>query len=316
MRSPLDPFLDVTQPHGGVVILDGGLATELERGGADLDDPLWSARLLVEDPKAIEDLHLRYLEAGADVATTASYQASFEGFRRRGIGSSEAEDLFRLSVSLAVQACERFWDATDHSGRAAPPLVAASVGSYGAALADGSEYTGDFGLSVQQLADFHRARIEVLADTDADLLACETIPSLAEAEALVRTLEAFPDTPAWISFSCRDGRHVGHGELFSDCIAVAASCASVVAVGLNCTAPLHVEPLLRQIEGCDLPVCAYPNSGETWDARGKAWRQAADPVAFAAAARDWHAAGARLIGGCCRTGPEEIRAIRAALLPA
>jgi homocysteine S-methyltransferase len=296
-----------------VAILDGGLATELERGGVDLDDPLWSARLLLEDPQQIEDLHLRYLEAGADVVISASYQASFEGFARRGIGKGEAADLFRLSVRLAKKARERFWNAADHSTRAARPLVAASVGSYGATLANGSEYTGDFGLSVQQLADFHRRRIEVLAATDADLLACETIPSLAEAEALVRVLEDFVDTPAWVSFSCRDDRHVGHGELFSDCIAVARACASVVAVGLNCTAPRHVPALLREIASCDLPICAYPNSGETWDARRKTWRATADPVAFAEASRTWHAAGARLLGGCCRTGPKEIRAIRAAL---
>jgi homocysteine S-methyltransferase len=315
VRSPLDPFLDSTRRLGAVVILDGGLATELERNGADLDDPLWSARLLIEDPKAIEDLHLRYLEAGADVVTTASYQASFEGFCGRGIGRAEGEELFRLSVDLADKARNRFWDQADHSSRAAPPLVAASIGSYGATVADGSEYTGDFDLSSQQLTDFHCGRIEVLASTGADLLACETIPSLAEAEALVRALAGFPETPAWISFSCRDHEHVGHGELLSDCIAVARSCASVVAVGLNCTAPRHVEPLLRQIAGCDLPVCAYPNSGETWDARAKAWRSATDPVAFAEASRKWHAAGARLIGGCCRTGPEEIRAIRKALVP-
>jgi homocysteine S-methyltransferase len=316
VRSPLDPFLDCTQTYGGVVILDGGLATELERKGADLADPLWSARLLIEDPKAIEDLHLRYLEAGADVATTASYQASFEGFLRRGIGSSQAADFLRLSVNLAMQARDRFWEATDHCARAARPLVAASVGSYGAALADGSEYTGDFGVSSTQLTDFHRSRIEVLAATDADLLACETIPSLAEAEVLVRVLEEFQEKPAWTSFSCRDDAHVGHGELFSDCIAIAQSCPSVVAVGLNCTAPRHVEPLLREIAGCHLPICAYPNSGEIWDARTKTWRPAADPVAFAEASCHWHAAGARLIGGCCRTGPKEIRAIRAALLPA
>jgi homocysteine S-methyltransferase len=317
VRSPLDPFLDEAPPRGGVVILDGGLATELERRGADLGDALWSARLLVDAPERISEVHLAYFEAGADVATSASYQATFEGFAGRGLGRTEAAALMRTSVALAAEARDRYWQASGQAARAARPLIAASVGSYGAALADGSEYCGDFGLGVEELVEFHRPRLEVLARTDADLIACETIPSLAEVEALVRVLEEFPERPAWIALTCKDDRHVGHGEPFEDCIALAASCKSVVAVGLNCTAPRHVDGLLCRVEGCPKPLCVYPNSGEAWeiDSSGKGhWQARGAASDFGIAARRWHAAGARLVGGCCRTTPDDIRRIRAALL--
>lgn len=305
------------------MILDGALATELERRGADLNDPLWSAKLLLEAPALIRQLHYDYYAAGADVATTASYQATFAGLARRGLSHEQAADLMRLSVRLACEAREqiiRDWrsetGAATLNNRHSSPfthhslLVAVSIGPYGAYLADGSEYRGDYGLSVEELMDFHRPRLAVLAESGADLLACETIPCLAEGEALVRLLAEFPDTPAWLSFSCCDETHTCHGERFADCVALANESEQIVAVGLNCTPPRYVEALLRSAARVtDKPLLAYPNSGEEWDAANHCWVAGAGTTDFAEPARRWFAAGARLIGGCCRTGPEDIRVI-------
>jgi homocysteine S-methyltransferase len=305
----LRPFIQ----RAGVVILDGALATELERRGADLRDALWSARLLLDDPGAIRRVHRDYFDAGADVATTASYQASLPGLMRRGLDMRRAEEVLRLSVRLAQQARDEFWHAGPPADRLWP-LVAASIGCYGATLHDGSEYRGDYGLSVQQLIDWHRPRLEILAGSGPDLLACETIPCVAEAEALVRLLEEVRDVPAWVSFSCRDGAHLCHGETLAEAVAVVAPCPTVLAVGVNCTAPRHVGELLRSAAAVTAnPLIAYPNSGEAWDPQHHSWRADADVLDWGESARAWRCAGARLIGGCCRTTPETIRLLRAAL---
>jgi homocysteine S-methyltransferase len=292
------------------LLLDGALATELEARGFDLADPLWSARVLLEAPQAIARLHLDYLQAGADIITTSSYQASFEGFARRGLGRQQAAALMQLSVELALQARDGFM--AGNEGRGKPPLVAASVGPYGAMLADGAEYRGHYGLSVQQLMDFHRPRLAVLAASGADLLACETIPCPEEAEALARLLQyEFPATPAWFSFSCQDAEHVWQGERLGDCMAMLDAVPQVVALGVNCTDPLLLEALLQQAASVtSKPLLAYPNSGEHWDAGKHCWQGSASVAGFVALAQRWRAAGARLIGGCCRTRPAHIAALR------
>lgn len=298
---------DIIEPliaEKGHVLLDGALATELERHGADLNDPLWSARLLIENPDAIEAVNNDYLEAGADIATTATYQATFEGFAERGIDEAESERLLRLAVDIARRACDRN----------ARGLVVASVGCYGAFLHDGSEYRGDYGLSRDELMAFHRRRLEVLIDAGPDLVAFETIPSLIEAEAIVRLLDELSDVPAWISFSCQNDAEVSHGERFSDCVAVCAGSPRVVAVGVNCTPPQHISQLLRAgASVTDKPLAVYPNSGEGWDASTHEWTPAGAAFSIVDHAAEWRALGARLIGGCCRTTPETIRAMRAAL---
>lgn len=290
------------------------MATELERRGADLHDPLWSAKILLEQPELIQQVHYDYFAAGADVAITASYQASFEGLAQRGLDHAQAANLMRLSVHLALAARSQFVAQQVHlSSTQIPPsypLVAASVGPYGAMLHDGSEYRGDYGLTVEQLMAWHRPRLAVLANSGADLLACETIPSLAEGEALVRLLAKFPNTAAWLSFSCCDGEHVCHGERFADCVALANTSAQVVAVGVNCTAPRYIAPLLLQAaQVTQKPLLTYPNRGERWDATAQCWLPGSGVDDFAAAAQQWIAAGARLIGGCCRTTPADIEAL-------
>ena len=313
MHDPLEPFL-----RGGAaaLVLDGGLATELERAGYDLAHPLWSARLLRERPEAIAAVHRAYLDAGADCITTASYQGTLEGFRRDGATETEAEGLLRRAVELALTARDAFCRGAGAERRAGrpKPLVAASIGPYGAFLADGSEYTGAYDLDLDGLLSFHRERMRLLLEAGPDLLACETIPSAVEAYALAQLLAEQGDARAWVSFSCRDGSRLCDGTLFTDAVATVAALSQVVAVGVNCTAPSHVEELLRAAAAVtDKPLVAYPNSGESYDAAARVWRGLSDPSDWGERARLWRAAGARLVGGCCRTGPEHIRALRTAI---
>lgn len=292
-----------------VLVLDGGLATQLEAQGNDLSDRLWSARLLVEDPAQVVEAHLAYYRAGARVAITSSYQASFAGFARRGIGHDEAERLLRLSVTLAADARDRFRAERREAGAPDPgPLfVAASAGPYGAALADGSEFRGRYGLTVEQLASFHRERLAVLADTDADLLAIETIPELEEAVALVGLLDEMPGVGAWVSFTCGSENHLRSGAPIEDAVAAVEGSPSVIAVGINCTAPGLVEGLVRRIRaGTAKPIVVYPNSGEGWNPIGRHWIGTPGPTVGRAAALRWIEAGASLVGGCCRVTPDQI----------
>jgi len=299
-----DPFAG----YPGIVILDGGLATELERRGADLRDPLWSAKVLIEEPELIVAVHRAYLDAGADVVITASYQASFEGLAARGYDRADAAAVFARSVELARDAL---------GDRRA--LVAASVGPYGAMLANGAEYTGDYGLGDPArarpvLRDFHLRRAEALLTAAPDLLAIETIPSGVEAEALVEALDVLGEVPAWVSFSCRDEGHLHDGTTIEDAVTLVEASPSVVAVGVNCTAPTAVPGLLRRAATrTSRSLVAYPNRGATWNPVAKSWSGDAAPAGFGPLARRLRAAGARLIGGCCGTGPSDIEDVATAL---
>ena len=293
-----------------VLVLDGALATELERRGCDLRDPLWSAKVLIEAPQLIRQVHYDYFAAGADVAITASYQASVPGFQRRGLSKAEAEALLQRSVQLAMEARAAFWQDPAHRCDRPWPLVAASVGPYGAVLADGSEYRGDYGLSEAQLMDFHRPRIAALRAAGADLLACETIPCLTEARALARLLPEFPGAWAWISFSAKDEVHTCQGERLAEGVAWLNDYPQIAAIGINCTAPRYLPALLAILRRVtNKPLIAYPNSGEIYQPSHGRWQGCTEVKDFAEAARCWYTAGARLMGGCCRTTPEHIRAI-------
>jgi homocysteine S-methyltransferase len=308
--SPLDPFLAAQ----GVVVLDGGLATALEAAGYVLDTHLWSASVLLEAPQAIIEVHRRYLEAGADCITTASYQATHAGFGQLGLSPEECDEALRLSVRLALRARDDFW-ARDRSvdGRMRP-VVAASIGPYGAYLADGSEYDGRYGVGSEDLVRFHRRRFEVLAASEADILACETIPSRVEADVLLSLLDEATDAWAWLSFSCRDGCHLWDGTPFVDAVSACSAHERVAAVGVNCTAPGHISELLGAAERVtDLPLLAYPNSGERFNAVTKAWEGSGAGKEWLEGVDEWYASGARVVGGCCRVGPDVIRALRARL---
>ncbi|WP_308164613.1 homocysteine S-methyltransferase [Agromyces sp. ISL-38] len=282
------------------LVVDGGLGTRLEERGADVSSELWSARVLADSPDEVLDVHRDYFAAGADVAITASYQVTYEGCARAGFDADQTTGLLRRSVELARRA-------RDQAGHG---WVAASVGPYGAMLADGSEYRGDLGLGLEELRDWHRERIRVLADAGADLIAFETMPSLVEVEAILAEL-AGTGTPAWISVTPLDTR-LRSGEPLAEAFALAAAVDEVVAVGVNCCAPGEVLGAIEAAREVTMkPVVVYPNSGETWDAAARRWR--GSPAFPTEAVRSWRAAGAGLIGGCCRTGPGHTTAISRAL---
>jgi homocysteine S-methyltransferase len=290
----------------GTVVLDGGMSNQLESAGHDLSDELWSARLLAERPEALTEAHLAYFEAGADVAITSSYQATFEGFAKRGISHERAAELLTESVKLARAAISQ----ARAKGVVRPLWVAASVGPYGAMLADGSEYRGRYGLTVDELERFHRPRLEVLAAAGPDVLALETVPDADEAQALLRAVRGL-HTPAWLSYSI-DGGHTRAGQPLEEAFALAADVDEVIAVGVNCCVPEDVDAAVEtaaRVTG--KPVVVYPNSGEAWDAEARAWngRSSFTPGQV----RAWRESGARLIGGCCRVGPEAIASIAGTL---
>ncbi|UED87041.1 homocysteine S-methyltransferase [Streptomyces profundus] len=290
-------------PASGTLLLDGGLSVPLAALGSDLTDPLWTARLLADDPERLIAAHAAYLRAGAQVVTTASYQASLGGFAGRGVGPVAAARLIGDSVRLARAAIVR-------EGRDA--WVAGSVGPYGAVAADGGEYRGDYGLSVAELARFHAPRVAALLAGEPDLLALETVPDSTEAEALLRVV-AGCGVPAWLSYTVA-GARTRAGQPLAEAFAVAAEAPEIVAVGVNCCRPEDVAPAVATAAAVTgKPVVAYPNSGENWDAAHGRWdgRATFQP----SHARAWRAAGARLIGGCCRVGPDRVAALARVLHP-
>lgn len=280
-------------------ILDGGLATELERRGHDLSGALWSARLIRDDPAAILDVHRAYLEAGAEIITAATYQVS-------------SGEMIDEGLQLAIAARNDYWG--DRPG--SRPLVAASIGSYGAYLANGAEYTGDYDLDCEGLVDFHRERWKRCLQSAVELLMCETVPSFVEAQALLELVKG-SGKPVWISFSCQDGERISDGALIRECAALLDGEPMVAAIGVNCTRPIYIENLIKEIRTVsDKPIVVYPNSGEVWDGVRKCWMEGSNETVetFVKRAVRWREAGATIIGGCCRTGPEHVRALRERLL--
>jgi len=301
------------------LVLDGGFATELERGGAVLDSRLWSAKLIADDPGALAKVHRAFLEAGADCIETATYQASFPGFESLDVAHEEAERLMLEAVALAVGAVDEFWAIDGNRAGRLRPLVAASLGPYGAFLADGSEYDGRYGVGRDVLERFHRDRLNVMASSAADLIAFETIPSFAEVEVILGILDETPDVWAWLSFSCQDGEHLNDGTPIRNAVAACARQDRIAAVGVNCTPPRFMSGLISEMRAeTNLPVAIYPNSGEVYDAVSKSWSGLVGTGVAGAefggtwgeAAAEWVEAGASLVGGCCRVTTADIAGVR------
>ncbi|MFI2564859.1 homocysteine S-methyltransferase [Paenarthrobacter sp. NPDC018779] len=312
---PRNTTLSTLLDAGTDLVLDGALATELEVHGCDLDDPLWSAKVLLEQPHLIKQVHRDYFDAGASVAITASYQATPAGFARRGLSVEESLELVARSVRLADEARQEYLAANPG---ARSLLVAGSVGPYGAYLADGSEYRGDYTLSSVEFRGFHRPRIAALVEAGVDFLACETLPSFAEAEALLALVAEF-DVESWFTFTLRDSGHISDGTPLADVAALLRTEPRVAAVGLNCVPLELVTPALGTLRNVtDAPLVAYPNSGETYDAVTKTWKPSEGSGhvgTLAGHVEDWRALGARLLGGCCRTNPRDIEALAANMTP-
>jgi homocysteine S-methyltransferase len=281
-----------------VTILDGGFSTALEELGNTLNTSLWSGELLKSNPDQIRAAHKLFVEAGAQVLISSAYQISYPGYLAQGWSKDNVDAAIIASTELA---------------RFPGVKVAASIGPYGAYLADGSEYRGNYGLSKVELKDFHRDRLRALISTRPDLLAVETIPELTEAMAIIELIaEIDPDMPFWISFSCKSESELSSGEKFADAVALVNSAKSAVAVGINCTKPSFIEPLLKSAKSM-IPYVIYPNSGREWDSINKVWLGPVNSSFHPSDIQTWQALGATLIGGCCGVSPKDIAELKALL---
>ncbi|SDR95271.1 homocysteine S-methyltransferase [Brevibacterium sandarakinum] len=313
MSTTFIQMLQAAVRSGQPIIIDGGLGTALESRGIDLRHELWSASLLRDAPDTLAEVHADFIRSGARIVTTASYQATPLGFERTSISAEEGRRLIERSVEVAAEAAAAVAAEPTDVESVDTALVAGSVGPYGAALGDGSEYTGDYHLGEEEFANFHRPRIEALVSAGADLLAIETQPSLAEIKVLAGLAEEF-DVPAWLSVTLSDTHHLADGSSLAEVVEAIAGTTMIRAIGVNCVRPSLVEGALRTFaQHTDLPLIAYPNSGESYDATAMEWQSGphfdASPVTIAA----WRNAGARIIGGCCRTTPEDIAGLAAAV---
>lgn len=291
------------------LILDGGLSNVLEAQGCDLNHKLWSAKMIINNPEAIVKTHLSYLDAGAACISTSSYQATVPGFMDLGATRSEAENLLLRSVALAEEARFTFLNQKKNNY---PIYIAASMGPYGAFLADGSEYKGKYSVSEEELESFHLKRIKILEKSNADFLAFETIPSLVEIKILSKILMK-STKPSWVSFSCKDAHHINDGEKISDAAKLLVHHPNVFAIGVNCTAPQYISEIIQTLKTSapDKKIIVYPNSGEVYDVDTKSWSGISDPAVFQKMAVEWLESGADILGGCCRIGPDHIRKIKA-----
>ena len=302
-------YLEKILDKKDLLIMDGAMATELERKGFDLNDSLWSAKVLAEHPEAIRDIHYEYFANGADCSTAASYQATIAGYQRKGYTEAEAEHLIARSVEILKEAREKWWnDAGKNSGRMYP-LAAASIGPYGAYLADGSEYRGDYHCTEEEYRAFHFQRMKILKNAGVDIFAVETIPRLDEAVACARMLEEL-ECDYWVSFTFKTPGMISDGSRIEEVVKQLHNFPHLRYIGVNCTPPVFIEKIIRKLRQLtDIPVCVYPNSGETYDIENKVWLENKDGKTYVDWAKEWYRVGARAIGGCCRTRPEDIKAI-------
>ena len=292
-----------------IMIIDGSMATGLELKGYDLNQSLWTASALVNTPEWVKQVHMDYFKAGADCGITDSYQASIPGLMAKGYSESEAEALITESVTLFCEARQQWWEEEGKASERVYPLCLGAVGSYGAYLADGSEYRGKYGVDEETLIQFHKRRMELLWKAGADLLIIETQPSLTEALIEAKLAEELGAT-YWISFTCKDGKHTHEGQTIEECAKALSGLPHLAMVGINCTDPKYVESLIQEWKKyTDLPIGVYPNSGETYDPLTKTWHGPTQPIPYENWAEIWMKAGASAVGGCCQTGVDHIKQV-------
>jgi homocysteine S-methyltransferase len=315
MINPLGRLLD----ENNYVVSDGAMATELEKRGVDTNSALWSAEALIKDPEAVIAVHRSYFEAGAAIATTDSYQATPQAFIEAGFTAAQGAQFITQSVQLAQAARDEYLANLPREERLAKGsalLIAGSVGPYGAYLADGSEYRGDYTLTDTQYRDFHRERMQLLADAGVDLFAFETMPNAAEVKALCGLLtDEFPGMTAWVSLSVGESSTaLCDGTSLAAVVDMANACDQITAVGINCTAEENVTATLHTLTPLTAkPIIVYPNNGDIYNPIDKSWQANPNARSFTALAPEWRAAGARIIGGCCRSTPADIAGMATAL---
>lgn len=301
----MDKFSELLKKQK-IVVIDGAMATQLEARGCNINDELWSARMLAENPELIEDVHYNYFEVGADVGISASYQATVPGFMKNGFNREESEKLIKRSMELLIKARDEYQKKHPEKDGL---VAAAAIGPYGAYLADGSEYRGDYKVEPSVIEAFHRERMTLLKEAGADIFACETLPCLWEAEIILKIAKEL-DVPSWFSFSCKDDEHISDGTPIAECAKRLDKEDNVKAVGINCTYPEHISGLINCIKCVsEKPVIVYPNRGEEYDPVNKVWLGIKDGKTFGYWAEKWYSDGATAIGGCCRTTPEDIKEV-------
>lgn len=314
MRADLNRIFE----NNRIMIIDGSMSTPLERMGEDLNDKLWTAKVLREKPELIKKVHMDYLRAGADCGITSSYQASVPGLMEKGMDREEAEELIKKSVRVFCEARDEWWESEGKNAGREYPLCLASVGPYGAYLADGSEYRGRYGISVEELREFHHIRMEILKDAGADMFLIETVPSFREAVICSDIAEEL-DFDYWVSFSCMSGTRINEGDPVRDCVRkLVPGRPHLKMIGVNCTDPGFIVNLIEEIKaglndaGTELPIAVYPNSGEKYDPLTKTWTKAGEGMAFGAYAYEYMKAGAKAVGGCCTTVASHIEKVKEA----
>ena len=278
-------------------VIDGGLSTALELLGADISGSLWTAQTVIDDPVLLERAHRSFVEAGADIIATASYQCGTKQFESIGLSAKEARDALASTTTIARRAVE-----------GTSVAVAASVGPFGASLANGSEYNGRYGVEWQQVEDYHREKLAILVDSGADLIAIETIPLADEALLIAEILEELGAPPAWFSFGFADETQTYGLDAVEKVVLSIAGYADLVAIGLNCTHPRYVDSLLASMSELvsGIPLIVYPNHGREWDAVARCWIGDSMSISAVETVTRWVDLGARFIGGCCGIGPEDI----------
>lgn len=307
MKQSLEKVLAETK----IMIADGAMATELENMGCDLNDSLWSAKVLANNPELMKKVHKSYFEAGADCGISGSYQATIEGFVARGYSEEESENLIKKAVEILAQSREEWWEEEGKEKGRVYPVVSASVGPYGAYLADGSEYVGGYKIGKEELKTFHKKRLKLLWEAGADILAVETIPCLDEAVAVAELINELGDNSnCWISFSCKNSTEISDGTSISECAKILNDFDCVKAIGINCTAPEYVGNLIKEVvKNTEKPVIVYPNSGEEYDPITKTWSGGELGKTYLEFVKEWIECGAKIVGGCCKTTPRNIKDI-------
>lgn len=306
MKASLNDILK----KNGIMLIDGSMGSALEELGANLNNKLWTACVLAENPDMVKTVHLNYFRAGADSGITCSYQATIPGLMANGYSKEEAEQLIRRSVEIFLSAREEWWESEGKADGRAYPLCLAGIGPYGAYLADGSEYTGNYNISDAELDAFHRHRAELLSAAGADILLFETQPSLKEVLIEAQIAEEL-EKDYWISFSCMDGKHTNKGEAVSECAKILSKDhPHLKMIGVNCTKPEYIVSLIGELKkGTSLPIAVYPNSGETYDPTTKNWTSTQGSLNFSEYALQYMMAGASAVGGCCTTVDKHIRQV-------
>ncbi|MDZ5584426.1 homocysteine S-methyltransferase [Enterococcus cecorum] len=302
-----------------ILVLHGPLGTELEAMGYDVSGKLWSAKYLLEKPEVIQELHEIYLNNGSNILTTSTYQATIPGLMEAGLNPEQAADIIRLTVQLAHQARDNYWQnlSDEQKTQTIYPLISGDVGPYAAYLADGSEYNGQYGeVTLQELKDFHRPRIQLFLEQGVDMLALETIPNRLEVQALTELLsEEFPQVEAYMSFTAQEVGKISDGTALKDVIALVEDCPQILAVGFNCSQPRLFDELLQELRTLTTkPLVTYPNSGETYDGATQTWHHSHEEEgSLVEQSLHWIHLGAQIVGGCCRTRPAEIAALAQAV---